>query len=71
VHKLDTGSGATYLRSAVWNIPFRIGISTPMKKHMGSTPYGNVDPMLIGTALPQDAEIGRDGNGRVRVRDRK
>jgi hypothetical protein len=35
---------------------------------MGSTPYGNANPMtLIGAALPQDIKIGRDGNCRVRV----
>jgi hypothetical protein len=40
----------------------------PNEEHMGSTPYGNANPMtLIGLALPQDVEIGRDGSGRVRV----
>jgi len=35
---------------------------------MGSTPYGSANPMtLIGTALPQDIEIDRDGFCRVRV----
>ncbi len=35
---------------------------------MGSTPYGNANPMtLTGFALPQDIEIDRDGGCRVRV----
>ena len=39
----------------------------PDEEHMGSTPYGNANPMtLIGTALPQDIEISRAGYGRVR-----
>jgi len=39
----------------------------PDEEHMGSTPYGNANPMtLIGFALPQDIEIDRDGYGRVR-----
>jgi hypothetical protein len=43
----------------------------PDEEHMGSTPYGNANPMtLIGLALPQDIEISRAGYGRVRVGDR-
>jgi hypothetical protein len=33
---------------------------------MGSTPYGNADPVSsIGMALPQHIEICRDSGGRV------
>ena len=65
---LDTGEGRAYWPIAVRNIPFGTGIPTPDEKHMGSTPYGDANPMtLIGLALPQDIEIGRDGSGRVRV----
>jgi hypothetical protein len=40
----------------------------PDEEHMGSTPNGNANPMiLIGPALPQDIKIGRDGSSRVRV----
>jgi hypothetical protein len=43
----------------------------PDEEHMGSTPYGNANPMMvIGLALPQDIEISRAGYGRVRVGDR-
>jgi hypothetical protein len=42
--------------------------TNPDEESMGSTPYGNANPMtLIGLALPQDIEIGRAGYGRVRV----
>jgi hypothetical protein len=35
---------------------------------MGSTPYGNANPMIsIGLALPQDKQIGGDGSRRVRA----
>jgi hypothetical protein len=35
---------------------------------MGSISFGNANPaMVIGLALPQDIEIGRDGSGRVGV----
>jgi hypothetical protein len=38
---------------------------------MGSTPYGNANPMIsIGLALPQDKWIGGDGSRRVRVSGR-
>jgi hypothetical protein len=47
----------------VWDKHFN-----PDEEHMGSTPYGNANPItLIGLALPQDIEIGRDGSCRVRV----
>jgi hypothetical protein len=43
----------------------------PDEEHMGSTPYGDADPMtLFGSALPQDIEIDRTGDGRVRMGDR-
>jgi hypothetical protein len=39
----------------------------PNEEHMGSTPYGNANPMtLVGPALPQDIEVSRVGYGRVR-----
>jgi hypothetical protein len=42
--------------------------TNPDEESMGSTPYGNANPMtLIGLALPQDIEIGRAGYSRVRV----
>jgi hypothetical protein len=65
---LDTGKGQAYSPTAVRRIPFRTSISTLDEEHMGSTPYGNANPMtLIGLAMPQDIETGRDGSGRVRV----
>jgi hypothetical protein len=46
----------------------RPGHTNPYEEIMGSTPYGNANPMtLIGPALPQNIEIDRAGYGRVRV----
>jgi hypothetical protein len=46
----------------------RDGHLNPDEEQMGSTPYGNADPMtLIGTARPQDIKIDRAGSCRVRV----
>jgi hypothetical protein len=48
--------------------PVRDRHSNPDEKHMGSTLYGNANPMtLIGSALPQDIEMDRVGGCRVRV----
>ena len=48
--------------------PVRDKHSNPDEEPMGSTPYGNANPMtLVGLALPQDIEIGRDGSCRVGV----
>jgi hypothetical protein len=46
----------------------RPGHTNPYEEIMGSTPYGNANPMtLIGPALPPNIEINRAGHGRVRV----
>jgi hypothetical protein len=46
----------------------RPGHTNPYEEIMGSTPYGNANPMtLIGPALPPNIEIDRAGHGRVRV----
>jgi hypothetical protein len=43
----------------------------PDEEHMGSIPYGDADPMTsFGSALPQDSEIDRTGDGRVGMGDR-
>ncbi len=61
---LDTVKGQAYVPIVV----LKDRHFNPDEEHMGSTPYGNANPMtLIGTALPQETEIGRAGNGRVRV----
>ena len=47
--------------------PVRDKHFNPDEEHMGSTRYGNANPMtLIGLALPQDIEINRAGYVRVR-----
>jgi hypothetical protein len=47
--------------------PVRDKHLNPNEEHMGSTPYGNANPMtLIGLALPQDIEMDHDGGRRVR-----
>jgi hypothetical protein len=42
--------------------------STPHEEQMGSTPFGDADPApTAGLAAPQDIEVDRGSDGRVRV----
>jgi hypothetical protein len=59
------------IRHRVLNVSFTASISNPNEEHMGSTPNGDAGPMTsLGPALPQDIEIDRVGDGRVRIGDR-
>jgi hypothetical protein len=56
-----------HIWQSLFEHPVRDKHFNPDEGHMGSTPYGNANPMtLIGLALPQDIEINRAGYVRVR-----
>jgi hypothetical protein len=66
---LDTVSGRHYLTDQLpggrW---FSGNRFNPHEEHMGSITFGNANPTIaIGSALPPDIKINRDGFGRVRV----
>ena len=55
----------------VENASFETSLFNPNEEHMGSTTFGNANPMTaIGLAMPQYIKISRAGFGRVRVGDR-